>query len=207
MNLTKFGLKILKMGARLILSWSNRPCSINPLAPRSSAIEELIVTSVITKTKFRSACSDDLRILQSLSFQRCRAIKRESFKTRSPSLRFYNPQTTGISGRVILRALPGSRGTWEYCDPAIERTEGPRLEEPKEPTLQPVKSLAESLVELALSDLTSLHSLAAQYKADLAHYHKARRAMDDLPKNHHGIYIQLNMDLCSKMCTASLTKS
>ncbi|EPS25899.1 hypothetical protein POX_c04276 [Penicillium oxalicum] len=88
-----------------------------------------------------------------------------------------------------------------------KRTEGPRLEEPKEPTLQPVKSLAESLVELALSDLTSLHSLAAQYKADLAHYHKARRAMDDLFKNHHGIYIQLNMDLCSKMCTASLTKS
>ncbi|KAF7718329.1 Uncharacterized protein PECH_001079 [Penicillium ucsense] len=79
-----------------------------------------------------------------------------------------------------IKSTARSSGIWEYCDPTTERPDLPCLEEPKEPTIRSVKSLAESLADLDLSDFTSLHSLAAKYKAELATYREKRRALDDL---------------------------
>ncbi|KAJ5358783.1 uncharacterized protein N7496_011196 [Penicillium cataractarum] len=69
---------------------------------------------------------------------------------------------------------------WDYCNPETERADLPILKEPEEPTICSVRSLAESLVDLDLSDFTNLHSLASKYKADLATYQQKRHALEDL---------------------------
>lgn len=69
---------------------------------------------------------------------------------------------------------------WEYCNPETERADLPTLKEPEEPTIRSVRSFAESVVDLDLSDFTNLHSLASKYKADLAPYQEKRHALEDL---------------------------
>lgn len=69
---------------------------------------------------------------------------------------------------------------WQYCNPATERADLPCLKEPEEPTIRSVRSLAESLVDLDLSDFTNLHSLASKYKAELATYQQKKQALEDL---------------------------
>jgi hypothetical protein len=69
---------------------------------------------------------------------------------------------------------------WEYCNPETERADLPCLKEPKEPTIRSVQFLADSLVDLSLSDFTNLHSLASKYKAELATYQKKKHALEDL---------------------------